>query len=63
MVDLDHHPAAVDIGHLEAHRLRGPQASRIGRRQRGARLQRRHCLEEAYDFILRIAGSLRGVRA
>ena len=48
---LDQHPAAVDIRHLEAHRLRGAKARRIGRRQCGAGLQGRHRLEKAHNLV------------
>ena len=51
LLDADHHAAAVDVGDLEADRLRGAQARRIGRGQRGAVLQARHRLEEAHDLV------------
>ena len=64
VADLDQHSVAVEIGNLEAHRFRGTQTCRIGRRQRRARLERRDGLQKPYDSsALRITGNLRGVRA
>ena len=51
MSDLQHHPAAVDIGHLKAHRLRGAQARGIGRGERHPCLQRRHGFQKAHHLI------------
>ncbi len=48
---MDHHAAAVDIGHLEARCFGSTQSGRICRGQRGTRLQARHRFEEAHNFI------------
>ena len=48
---MDHHAAAIDVGDLEARPFGSAQPGRIGRGQRGARLQARHRFEEAHDFI------------
>ena len=51
LLDADHHPAAVDVGDLEAHHLRDTQSGGIGGGQRGASFQARHRLEEAHDLV------------
>ena len=51
VLDSDDHPAAVDVGHLEAHCLRGAQSRRIGRGQCGPRLQARHRLKKAHHLV------------
>lgn len=51
VTDLNHHALAVDVGDLQAHRLRGAQSRGIGGRQRHARLQRRHRFEKPRDLI------------
>jgi len=48
---MEQHPVAVDVGDLEAHRLRSAQPCAIGRRQRGARLQARHRFEKAHHLV------------
>ena len=51
VLDPDHHPPAVDVADLQADHLGGAQPRRIGRRQRGARLQAWHCLEKPHHLI------------
>jgi hypothetical protein len=51
LLDADDHAAAVDIGDLEACRFGRAQPGRIGRGQRGTRLQARYRFQETHDFI------------
>jgi hypothetical protein len=51
VLDADHHPAAVDVGDPETGDLRHAQPGRVGGRQRRARLQARHGLEEPHHLI------------
>ena len=51
LLDADHHPAAVDVGELEAGHLGRTQSGRIGGGQRDAMLQVGHCLEEAHHLL------------
>jgi hypothetical protein len=51
LLDPDNHPATVNIGDLEAHRLAGAQSRCVGGRQRSTRLQARRRLEKSYDLV------------
>jgi hypothetical protein len=46
MLDLDDHPAAVDVTDFEAYRLGCTESGCVGGRQRRAGLQARDCLEK-----------------
>ena len=51
LLDPDHHPAAVNVGHLDPSRLGSTQAGRVGRGQRSAGFQARHCFEKGHDLV------------
>ena len=51
LLDPDDHPAAVDVGDLQADHLRHAQSGGIGRRQRGAALQAWNRFQEAHDLV------------
>jgi hypothetical protein len=51
MLHPEQHPAAVDVGQLEACHFSRTQAGGIGGRQGDAMVQLRHCGKKAFHFL------------
>ena len=51
LLDANDHPAAVDVGDLEADRLGGAQPSRIGRGQGGAGLEAGDGFQKTHNLV------------